>query len=164
MKRDRTIGALGGALACAFILGSVAQDARPSASLAELRERLAEFVSQPRFGAAMWGVKVVSLDTGKTLFAHNPQKLFSPASNSKLFTVALALERLGPDHRVKTSLYAPLKPDPAGTVQGDLIVYGRGDPCINARLHGGDVFRALQPLVAGLTNAGVKHIAGDLVG
>jgi D-alanyl-D-alanine carboxypeptidase/D-alanyl-D-alanine-endopeptidase (penicillin-binding protein 4) len=112
----------------------------------------------------MWGVKVVSLDSEKTLFEHNPQKLFSPASNSKLFTVTLALERLGPDYRVKTSLYAPLKPDPAGTVQGDLIMYGRGDPCINARLHGGDVFRALQPLVAGLTNAGVKHIAGDLVG
>src|ERR1043166_6735810 len=112
MQRDRTVGALGAAIACALIIGAVPQDAKPSASLAELKQRLAEFVSQPKFGAAMWGVKVVSLDSEKTLFEHNPQKLFSPASNSKLFTVALALDRLGPDYRVKTSLYSPTKPDP----------------------------------------------------
>src|SRR5437773_6258035 len=129
----------------------MAQQANPDARLAELRQKLEEQVSQPKFAAAMWGVKVISLDTGKTLFEHNAQKLFSPASNSKLFTVALALERLGPDYRVKTSLYAPSKPDPSGTLASDLIVFGRGDPCITARLHGGDIYRALQPLVAALT-------------
>jgi D-alanyl-D-alanine carboxypeptidase/D-alanyl-D-alanine-endopeptidase (penicillin-binding protein 4) len=47
---------------------------------------------------------------------------------------------------------------------GDLIVYGRGDPAINARLNGGDIYQALEPLVAVLNNAGVKRIEGDLVG
>jgi D-alanyl-D-alanine carboxypeptidase/D-alanyl-D-alanine-endopeptidase (penicillin-binding protein 4) len=45
-----------------------------------------------------------------------------------------------------------------------LILYGRGDPTINARLHGNDIYKALAPLVSALTNAGVKRIAGDLVG
>ena len=112
----------------------------------------------------MWGVKVVSLDSGKTLFEENAEKLFSPASNCKLYTVALALDKLGGDYRIRTSLYSMAKPDQRGTLKGDLIVYGRGDPTINARLNGGDIFRALQPLVAALTNAGVKRVDGDLIG
>lgn len=150
----------------AFFLAFAAfgQQPTPPTTLAELQERLTEYVSQPRFAAALWGVKIVSLASGKTIFEHNAQKLFSPASNSKLYTVALALDRLGADYRIKTSLYARAKPDQDRAVAGDLIVYGRGDPTINARLHNGDIYQALEPLVAALTNAGVKRVLGDLVG
>ncbi len=140
------------------------QEEKPPATPAELQERLTGLLSQPRFEAALWGVKIVSPDTGKTLFEHNAAKLLSPASNVKLYTVALALDRLGPDYRIRTSLYAKTRPQPGGALQGDLIVYGRGDPTINARLHGGDVLKALEPLAAALTNSGVKRIVGDLVG
>ena len=140
-----------------------AQEPKPARTLSELQNRLSEIVSQPKYGAALWGVKVVSLDTGKTLFEHNPQKLFSPASNSKLYTVALALDRLGPEYRLKTSLYASTAPK-GGTLNGNLIVYGRADPAINARLHNGDIYKAFEPLVIALTNAGVRRIAGDLIG
>src|SRR4051812_40448612 len=154
----------------ALVLGSLlaehslAQQPRAPATLAELQTRLAEHVAQPRFAAALWGVKIVAAESGKTLFEHNPQKLFSPASNSKLYTVALALDRLGADYRIKTSLYAKAPPDKNGVLDGDLILYGRGDPTINARLHGGNIYQALEPLVRSLTNAGVKSINGDLVG
>ena len=141
-----------------------AQTVAPPATLADLQHQLSNHVSHPRFAAAMWGVKVVSLDSGQTLFEQNAAKLFSPASNCKLYTVALALDELGGDYRIRTSLYASSKPDRGGVLKSDLIVYGRGDPTINARLNGGDIFRALQPLVAALTNAGVKRIDGDLVG
>ena len=134
------------------------------ATLAQLRQHLNDIVSQPKYAAALWGVKVASLDSGKTLFEHNAEKLCSPASNSKLYTVALALNRLGPDYRIKTSLYANAKPDDSGVLKGDLIVYGRGDPTINARLNGGNLYKALGPLIAALTNAGVKSIEGDIVG
>jgi len=144
--------------------GALAQEAKPAATLEELQQRLTDHVSQPRFAAGLLGVKVVSLDSGKTIFEHEAGKLFSPASNSKLYTVALALDQLGGNYRIKTSLYAAVKPDAQGKLQGDLIVYGRGDPTLNARRNGGDIFKALQPLVSALTNAGVKDIAGDLVG
>src|SRR6266446_1906604 len=104
-----------------------AQQQKAPATLTELQARLAEHVSQPRFAAALWGVKVVSLESGKILFEHNAQKLFSPASNSKLYTMALALDRLGADYRIKTSLYCLVKPDKSGELKGDLILYGRGD-------------------------------------
>src|SRR5262245_61097927 len=133
-------------------------------SIDSLKARLAAHISQPRFDPAAWGVKIVSIDTGKTLFEHNPQKYFSPASNAKLYTAALALDRLGPDFRVRTSLYSAAGPDAAGTLKGDLIVYGRGDPLMTARLADGDYFKPLEPLVTALANAGVRRVDGDLIG
>ena len=112
----------------------------------------------------MWGIKVVSLDTGLTLFETNAGKLLKPASNAKLFTGALALDRLGPDYRIKTSLYSTAKPDRKGVLHGDLVVYGRGDPSFAARFNDGDHSKSLAPLVDAITTAGVKRIKGDLVG
>jgi len=109
-------------------------------------------------------VKIVSLDSGKTIFEHNQQKYFNPASNAKLYTAALALERLGVDYRIRTSLYSTARPDSSGTLKADLIVYGRGDPTMAARLNGGDYFKGLDPLITQLVNAGVRRIEGDLVG
>jgi D-alanyl-D-alanine carboxypeptidase/D-alanyl-D-alanine-endopeptidase (penicillin-binding protein 4) len=80
-----------------------------------------------------------------------------------LFTVAMALDRFGADYRIKTSLYAVTKPEPSGLLKGDLIIYGRGDPTLNSRLHHGDIAEALEPLAGVLTNLGIKHVAGDLV-
>lgn len=145
-------------------LSAYSQQPSPApSSLEDLQHRISEIIIQPRYQSAMWGVKIISLDTQKTLFENNAEKLFSPASNSKLYTMALALDRLGPDYRIRTSLYARQRPNRWGTIKGDLIVYGRGDPTINAKLHG-DIFQALEPLVAALTNAGVKRISGDLIG
>jgi D-alanyl-D-alanine carboxypeptidase/D-alanyl-D-alanine-endopeptidase (penicillin-binding protein 4) len=133
-------------------------------TLSALQARLAEAVAQPRLAAAALGVKVVSAETGKTLFEHNAGKLLKPASNAKLYSGALALDRLGPDFRIKTSFYAVEKPDADGVLKGDLIVYGRGDPSLAARFNDGNYQKALAQLVSALTNAGIRQITGDLVG
>lgn len=141
-----------------------AQQTNAPANLAELQQRLTDLVSHPRFTAGSFGVKAVSLDTGKTLFEHDAEKLFSPASNCKLYTMAMVLDKLGGDYRLKTSLYAASKPDKRGNLKADLIVYGRGDPGFNRKAGSGDIYQALQPIVAALTNAGVRRISGDLIG
>lgn len=128
-----------------------------------LRERIAAHIAQPKFGSAQWGVKIVSLETGKTIFEHNPQKYFNPASNAKLYTAALALEWLGADYRIRTSLYSTARPDASGTLKADLNVYGRGDPTMAARLNGGDYFKGFDPLITQLASSGVRRIEGDLV-
>jgi D-alanyl-D-alanine carboxypeptidase/D-alanyl-D-alanine-endopeptidase (penicillin-binding protein 4) len=129
-----------------------------------LRGRIAAHIAQARFTPAAWGIKVVSLETGKTIFEHNAEKYFNPASNAKLYTAALALDRLGLDYRIKTSLYSTVRPDASGTLKSDLIVYGRGDPTMAARLNGGDYFKGIEPLITQLADAGVKRVEGDLVG
>lgn len=153
------------AMPVSFVSAAQQQAAAPQPeTLESLRARLAAHVSQPRYTAAAWGVKVVSLDTGVTVFESNADKYFSPASNTKLYTTALALDRLGADFQIKTSLYATARPDADGKLKGDLIVYGRGDPSIAATWNEGDYFRGLESLVSAVAGAGVKQIEGDLIG
>jgi serine-type D-Ala-D-Ala carboxypeptidase/endopeptidase (penicillin-binding protein 4) len=135
-----------------------------SETLDSLRARIAAHIAQPRFAPAAWGLKIVSLDTERTIFEHNPQKYFNPASNAKLYSAALALARLGADFRVRTSLYSSARPDTLGTLKADLIVYGRGDPTMTARLNGGDYLKGFDHLIEQLVGAGVRRIEGDLVG
>ena len=134
------------------------------ATLEELRARIQEVLRRPELAPALVAVKVASLETGRTLFEENADKLLVPASNMKLFTVAAALDRLSPDFRFKTSIYAPARPDAAGMVRGDLIVYGRGDPTFAASLQGGDYFKAIDSLAERIVATGLKRVEGDLVG
>src|SRR6266436_6122602 len=85
-------------------------------TLGELRSRIQEVLDRPELASALTGVKVASLDSGRVLFEHNADKLLRPASNMKLYTVAAALDRLGPDYHFVTSVYARARPDAAGTI------------------------------------------------
>ncbi len=134
-----------------------------ASTLAELRTRIEEIVHQPALDPGFFAVKIVSLDTGNLIFEQNANKFVRPASNMKLYTVAAALDRLTPDYHFITSVYAKEKPD-KGTVKGDLIVYGRGDPSIAARFNNGDYFKGINDLADRIVAAGVKRIKGDLVG
>jgi D-alanyl-D-alanine carboxypeptidase/D-alanyl-D-alanine-endopeptidase (penicillin-binding protein 4) len=134
------------------------------ADAAGLPAQLDALLDQRAFAQAQWGVKVCSLDSGATIFSRNADKLLKPASNAKLYTAALALDRLGPEFRIETSCYAAAAPDAQGIIHGDLVVYGRGDPSFSARFNQGSYARALQPLLDALVRSGVKRIDGDLVG
>lgn len=137
---------------------AVAVDSPP-----DLPAQLEALVNQPRFVGAIWGVKVVSLATGRTVFEHHPDRRMSPASNSKLYAGALVLDQLGGDYRISTPLLATAKPDQAGVLAGDLIVAGRGDPGWNHRAGKKDFWTSFEPFVALLRRAGVKRITGDIV-
>ena len=141
-----------------------AKTANPTATLAELQSRISEILRKPQFAPAMIGIKVASVETGKVLFEENAHKLLRPASNMKIYTVAAALDRLSPDYRFITSVYAAAKPDAAGIIKGDLTLYGRGDPSIAARFNNGDYFKGINDLAARIVAAGVKRVEGDLVG
>jgi D-alanyl-D-alanine carboxypeptidase/D-alanyl-D-alanine-endopeptidase (penicillin-binding protein 4) len=136
----------------------------PARTLEELKARISEILAKPELEPAMVGVKVVSLDTGRVLFEENAHKLLRPASNMKLYTVAAALDRLTPDYRFVTSVYATSRPDADGVIRGNLTIYGRGDPSIAARFNNGDYFKAIDELAARIVAAGVKRVEGDLVG
>jgi D-alanyl-D-alanine carboxypeptidase/D-alanyl-D-alanine-endopeptidase (penicillin-binding protein 4) len=133
-------------------------------SSGQLRDQLAQHLSQARFSAATWGIKVISLESGKTIFETNAQKLLKPASNAKLFTGALALDRFGADYRIKTSVLAKSEPDSEGTLHGNLVIYGRGDFSLSARFHDGNYQDILEPMVEAIKKANIKQVEGDLVG
>jgi D-alanyl-D-alanine carboxypeptidase/D-alanyl-D-alanine-endopeptidase (penicillin-binding protein 4) len=133
-------------------------------TLPELRAKISEVLAKPELSSAMVGIKVVSLDNGRVLFEENAEKLLRPASNMKLYTVAAALDRLSPDYRFLTSVYANTRPDATGVVHGNLIIYGRGDPSLAARFNNGDYFKGIDDLATRIVAAGVKRVEGDIVG
>ena len=104
---------------------------------------------------------VRSLATGETLYRHNGATWLVPASTQKLLTVAAAAERLGWDYRFETRLVAA-GPVVNGTLNGDLVVVGHGDPTINPR-HA-DRADAFDQWARALTAKGIRRIAGRIVG
>jgi D-alanyl-D-alanine carboxypeptidase/D-alanyl-D-alanine-endopeptidase (penicillin-binding protein 4) len=111
----------------------------------------------------MWGAMVVSLTTGDTLFAHNPGLSLNPASTLKLYTTALAFERLGPDYRFRTDVFR----DGAvshGTLLGNLILRGGGDPALSRRYFDGDGNGPMRALAKQVADAGIRRINGDVIG
>lgn len=131
-----------------------------AAAVLALRSDLLRFIT--RSTRDRWGVLVVSLDRGDTLFAFRPDDALTPASNLKLFTTAAALHYLGAGYRYGTYVVssAPLE---AGTLDGDLWLYGTGDPSIAGLFHSDDrdVWRALADTLWG---SGVREVRGDVVG
>jgi len=110
------------------------------------------------------GIKVVSLNSGKVIFESDSDKYYMPASNMKNFTVATAMEKLGPDFKFVTSVFAAAKPDENGTIKADLRIYGRGDVSISTAFNNGDYYKGLDNLVDKIAAAGIKRVEGSLVG
>lgn len=112
-----------------------------------------------------WGVAVVSLESGDTLFTHDADRQLLPASTMKLFTSAVALERFGPDYRLVTEVLREGALGADGTVRGHLVLRGTGDPSFSRRYaddaSGETPLAAIARLVA---QAGVRRVSGDIIG
>ena len=129
----------------------------------ELQSEIRGRLLRPELRRGQVGIKVVSLNTGKIVFEENAEKYFMPASNMKNFTVAAALEKLTPDFRFVTSVYATALPDPEGTIKGDLRIFGRGDVSISTAFTEGNYYKKLDELADKIAAAGVKRIGGSIV-
>ncbi|MEJ2634378.1 MAG: D-alanyl-D-alanine carboxypeptidase/D-alanyl-D-alanine-endopeptidase [Calditrichia bacterium] len=101
------------------------------------------------------GLKIVSLENGDVLYARDSGKLFNPASNMKLLTTAAGLERLGPDFRFCTAVYADSGAADDSVLHGNLYLKGYGNPDLTTD--------DLGKLVDDLHQYGVERIDGNLL-
>lgn len=132
------------------------------AAVLDLGRSLESAIRQAGWRGDQWSVLVVSLDAGDTLFAHQAEEVLTPASNLKLFTSAAALHYLGPDFRYTTYL-AGTGPVRDGVLEGDLVVYGTGDPTFSTRFFESRV-GIWEALADSLAAAGVGRVSGQLIG
>ncbi len=139
------------------------QSAAELVPTASLRAELEEIFSDPAFANAHWGLMVQSVESGEILYRANAEKLFMPGSNVKLVTAAVALARLGPEHRFHTRLAAAGKVE-GGMLDGDLIVVGGGDPAISERFNDGDPLATFRAWADSLKGRGIERVSGDVVG
>ena len=157
------------ALLFASAYGGIAQTTDPAPDLAT---RIDELLNRPAARRTSWGVLVRDLATGTTVYEHNPDKLFVPASNVKLFSTALALTRLGPDYTFTTVVLAEGGITEQGSLQGDVRVVGGGDPNFSARIlpyrnqevFGADRLEPVRRLAREMRAAGIQRITGDVIG
>lgn len=126
-----------------------------------LVRELDEILAAPALARALVGVRIESLRTGEMIFARHSDKLVVPASNMKLLTMSVAADRLGWQHRFETRLEAAGVVED-GTLNGDLIVTGGGDPSI-ASPDGGHPAVFLEWADA-LKQAGIRRVHGRIVG
>ena len=121
--------------------------------------------------AGTLGIEIVQLATGKVLYSLNGDHLLTPASNTKLFSTALALVRLGPHYRLTTRIYGGRAPAADGRLSGDLTIVGGGDPSMSyiripydRDAKPADPLEGIEAFADQLAARGLRHVAGDIVG
>jgi serine-type D-Ala-D-Ala carboxypeptidase/endopeptidase (penicillin-binding protein 4) len=122
------------------------------------------FMIESRTRSGEWGASVVSLTRGDTLFSHNADRQFLPASTMKLMTTAIALDRFGPQYQFSTDVLRDGTVAPDGTLHGNLILRGDGDPALSNRFLRGDANAPMELLARFVAGQGIKRVTGDIVG
>jgi D-alanyl-D-alanine carboxypeptidase/D-alanyl-D-alanine-endopeptidase (penicillin-binding protein 4) len=153
----------------------------------KLETRVEAVLNTPGYGNAHWGLLVVDSRTGRVVFERNPDRMFAPASVTKLFSTAAALVDLGADHRFRTPVVRRGNVDSEGKLLGDLILIASGDLNLGGRAapdgtllfedndhtySGGNNLATLVPadplagldeLARGIVAAGIKAVDGDVL-
>lgn len=153
---------------------------------APLAKKLEALIDGPDYKQASWGVLVTDAKTGAEVYARNADKLFTPASVTKLYSCAAALIALGPDHTVRTRVVKRGETK-SGTLRGDLVLVAAGDLTMGGRTgkDGHVLFRnsdhiyanfsgeayltdsnplaGLESLAKQVADAGIKEVAGEVL-
>lgn len=122
---------------------------------------LRQFLDEPSLRCAHVSFVFQDAETGKTISQHNPHTLATPASMTKLFTTATALELFGGDYRFATTLETDGELLADGTLQGNLYIVGTGDPTLGSFKQGNRNF--LFTWLKEVKRHGIKQIEGKVI-
>ncbi|MGH7192246.1 MAG: D-alanyl-D-alanine carboxypeptidase/D-alanyl-D-alanine-endopeptidase, partial [Candidatus Saccharimonadales bacterium] len=150
-----------------------------------LTDKINAFLQAPAYKQAHWGVLVVDLGSSETLYEHEADKLYAPASVTKLYSVAAALDALGANYKFETPIYARGEVDASGRLEGDLILVASGDLSLGGRtdeaghiaytnadhiyggdgveLTKGDPLAGLNELARQVAASGIHAVQGDVL-
>ncbi len=118
----------------------------PAVCSSQLQSSINAIIDRPELRRYRWGIVVQKLGGTNQLYNRDGDRLFTPASNIKLITTAVALRQLGASTRLRTSVYQL----PSDGSLSNLLVVGRGDPSL--RVSG------LQSIAQQLQQHGIKQI------
>jgi len=146
-----------------------------------LEARIQKVMARPEFARSNFGIEFYDLETGKVVYALNADKLFVPASTTKLLTEGAVLAKLGPDYRFHTCIYRTGPIDKHGKLKGNLILVASGDPNLSNRVQPdgtlafvdedhsyngpalpGDPLTVLKDFAAQVAAKGIRKIEGQV--
>lgn len=115
--------------------------------------------------SAAIGYCVLDAKTSEIISEYNSHQYLIPASTLKVVTTAAALGILGPGYRFETRLCHTGTFDKAtGIINGDLIIYGHGDPTLQSENFFKDTVQITDRWANVLKAKGVKEIKGKIIG
>lgn len=153
----------------------------------KLPQSVSELIHGVEYREAHWGCLVVDLKSGETLVEVEANKLFAPASTTKLFSVATAFDAIGAETRIETPLVRRGEITSEGHLRGDLILIAQGDlnlggrtnaqgelefvshdhtyanDATNGELTKTDPLAGLKELARQVAASGIKRIQGDIL-
>ena len=151
-------------------------------SAGALTARIQKVTSRPEFAHANFGIEFYSLETGQVIYALNADKMFVPASTTKLLTEGTLLAKLGAGYRFHTRAYRTGPIDSKGRLKGDLILVASGDPNLSNRIQPdgtlafvdedhsyngpavqGDPLSVIKQLAKGIAAKGIRKIEGRVL-
>lgn len=137
----------------AVLLAALVAPAAHATSLATTSRALAREMTK---ASKYSGAYVVDMETGQQIYAKNADVGRIPASVEKLYTSATAMLLYGPEATLTTSVLSTALPDERGTITGDVVLRGGGDPLFNAT--------AAAALAKRLADGGLTRITGRVIG
>jgi serine-type D-Ala-D-Ala carboxypeptidase/endopeptidase (penicillin-binding protein 4) len=147
------------------LAGSMPARAAATLSLANLQ---AIFKKQLALAGPHDGAYIYDLTDKQALFSERASTMRPPASVEKLYTATAALEEMGADARLQTTVFGTGHLAPGGVWQGDLYLKGGGDPTFGSsafiRAHYGGVGSSISTLAAELHTAGIRRVTGTVNG
>ncbi|MDD4033708.1 MAG: D-alanyl-D-alanine carboxypeptidase/D-alanyl-D-alanine-endopeptidase, partial [Bacteroidales bacterium] len=119
-------------------------------------------LQNPSLRGAVAGAKAIRLESGETLASYQENLNLIPASCMKLMTTGLGLRMLGPEFRFITRLsYTGILVE--GTLKGDLILSGGGDPSLGSEeFPGTNASLVINAFLEAIRSAGIRTIEGKI--
>lgn len=103
--------------------------------------------------------------SGEIISEYNSHQFLIPASTLKVITTGAALNILGSNYRFDTKIYHTGTFDKkTGVIDGDLIIYGHGDPSLQSEYFQKDTTQITSKWAKILQDKGIKEIKGKIVG
>jgi D-alanyl-D-alanine carboxypeptidase/D-alanyl-D-alanine-endopeptidase (penicillin-binding protein 4) len=115
--------------------------------------------------SATIGYCVLDAKTSSVIAEYNSHQYLIPASTLKVVTTAAALGILGGNYKFETKLcYTGTFDKEKGIINGDLIIYGHGDPTLQSENFVKDSAQITDKWAAILKEKGIKEIKGKIIG
>lgn len=184
-RRKFLATAAGGALVTAGVGGCTAPPSSPP-SPGGLPPAALEIMKDPRYALSRWFVHLADRASGDAIHDLNAGDLVLPASTTKLWSTATALDTFGPQFRFETPVHRRGQVQ-GGTLNGDLVLVASGDLTMGGRdtrqgtiaftsldhaeansipgatLTTEDPLAGLNDLAAQIASAGVRQVTGDVL-
>ncbi len=134
-------------------------------SNATLQAKIEKLSAHRIFESSNLSISVFDIATNTEVAGFRPAKVLAPASSQKLLTTFSCLKYLGQDFRFQTSFGYKGTIMADGTLDGDVIIKGGGDPTLGSdKVEGSmDFDDLLDHLSAKILEAGISCIQGNII-